>query len=90
MQDCYFKDARAFKPTRWDKRGEADVLFPMASSPYGFGKRKCIGFRIAQEEMIIAVARVSMCCGRVEPILRRWEGRSLAEATTAKTARDVP
>ncbi|KAM8977394.1 25-hydroxyvitamin D-1 alpha hydroxylase, mitochondrial [Pelodytes ibericus] len=51
-----FKDANEFHPDRWLKKDESH--HPYASIPFGFGKRSCIGRRIAELEVYLALARI--------------------------------
>ncbi|NXJ87005.1 CP27B protein, partial [Trogon melanurus] len=46
----------AFRPERWLRRDAA--RHPFASLPFGLGKRSCIGRRLAQFEVGLALAQV--------------------------------
>ncbi|XP_053560963.1 25-hydroxyvitamin D-1 alpha hydroxylase, mitochondrial [Bombina bombina] len=51
-----FSNANEFQPERWLKKEESH--HPYASIPFGFGKRSCIGRRIAELEVYLALARI--------------------------------
>ncbi|NWH68881.1 CP27B protein, partial [Geococcyx californianus] len=51
-----FPDPDSFRPERWLRR---DVSHhPFASLPFGFGKRSCVGRRLAELEIHLALAQV--------------------------------
>lgn len=52
-----FSNPDEFQPHRWLKKDQAH--HPYASVPFGVGKRSCIGRRIAELELYLALARVS-------------------------------
>lgn len=57
--DKYFKKPKEFIPERFlrSTTGEKNV-HPFAMMPFGFGPRSCIGMRLAQMEIEVAVAKV--------------------------------
>lgn len=61
--DDYFVNAKKFIPERWLKNttGELDYknTHPFVYLPFGFGPRSCVGKRLANMEMEVAVAKVS-------------------------------
>ncbi len=52
-----FPDPDSFKPERW-LRESSNVSSTFASVPFGFGPRMCIGRRLAELELYLALARV--------------------------------
>ncbi|XP_077994769.1 1,25-dihydroxyvitamin D(3) 24-hydroxylase, mitochondrial-like isoform X2 [Glandiceps talaboti] len=54
----YFEDPLQFKPERW-LRNEHEHFDGFRSLPFGFGPRMCIGKRLAELEMHLALARIS-------------------------------
>lgn len=59
--ESVFKDAAQFKPERWlrDADNHAHgVPYAHASLPFGFGKRMCVGRRIAELEMHLLLTRI--------------------------------
>ena len=55
-----FEDAAEFKPERW-LDGQEDSL-TQGLWQFGGGRRICIGYRIAQQELFLAYSRLIHCC----------------------------
>lgn len=54
-----FTDPLSFKPERWDKGDDPSQEVPrFASLPFGSGPRMCVGRRVAELELHIALARI--------------------------------
>ncbi|XP_055973700.1 25-hydroxyvitamin D-1 alpha hydroxylase, mitochondrial [Sorex fumeus] len=51
-----FPEPNSFRPTRW--LGEDPAPHPFASLPFGFGKRSCMGRRLAELELQMALAQI--------------------------------
>lgn len=52
-----FPEPNTFRPARW--LGEGPAPHPFACLPFGFGKRSCMGRRLAELELQMALAQVS-------------------------------
>ncbi|XP_017501748.2 25-hydroxyvitamin D-1 alpha hydroxylase, mitochondrial isoform X1 [Manis javanica] len=51
-----FPEPNSFHPARW--LGEGPAPHPFASLPFGFGKRSCMGRRLAELELQMALAQI--------------------------------
>ena len=58
MEEQNFPEAGDFRPARWVRRDNTDRTDNFGSLPFGYGLRSCIGRRIAELEMHLALARV--------------------------------
>jgi len=59
--ESVFKDPLHFIPERWLRDSDnktPGVLYAHASLPFGFGKRMCVGRRIAELEMHLLLTRI--------------------------------
>ncbi|MED6262869.1 hypothetical protein ATANTOWER_028101, partial [Ataeniobius toweri] len=52
----YFNDSKQFKPERWLR--ENSTINPFAHVPFGIGKRMCIGRRLAELQLQLAMCWV--------------------------------
>lgn len=53
----YFDDGKKFKPERWLR--EHGTINPFAHVPFGIGKRMCIGRRLAELQLQLAMCWVN-------------------------------
>ncbi|XP_037552562.1 cytochrome P450 27C1 [Nematolebias whitei] len=53
-----FPNASDFQPDRWVRKDSADRVDTFGSIPFGYGIRSCIGRRIAELEMHLALTRL--------------------------------
>ncbi|XP_073404049.1 cytochrome P450 27C1-like [Dendrobates tinctorius] len=54
----YFSAAEEFRPTRWLRHGHLDRVENFGSIPFGYGIRSCIGKRIAELEIHLALIQL--------------------------------
>lgn len=57
-QEKYFKNASKFIPERWMRDTKEDVN-PHLVLPFGHGMRSCIARRMAEQNMLVLLLRVS-------------------------------
>ncbi|XP_034416708.1 cytochrome P450 27C1 [Cyclopterus lumpus] len=53
-----FADASDFRPDRWIRKDSTDRVDNFGSIPFGYGIRSCIGKRVAELEMHLALTRL--------------------------------
>ncbi|CAL8381460.1 unnamed protein product [Arctogadus glacialis] len=58
MEEENFPDAGDFRPARWVRKDNTDRVDNFGSIPFGYGLRSCIGRRVAELEMHLALARL--------------------------------
>ncbi|XP_048342883.1 sterol 26-hydroxylase, mitochondrial-like [Sphaerodactylus townsendi] len=56
--ETHFPDAERFLPHRWLRERKQSAPHPFSSIPFGYGVRACVGRRIAELEMHLALARI--------------------------------
>jgi len=56
----YFgRNALDFEPSRWSKKKQDKCpIHPFSTLPFGFGKRNCIGKRLAEQEIYLTIIKV--------------------------------
>ncbi|XP_040297227.1 cytochrome P450 27C1 [Bufo bufo] len=54
----YFSAAEEFRPSRWLRHGHLDKVENFGSIPFGYGIRSCIGRRIAELEIHLALIQL--------------------------------
>ncbi|XP_063781284.1 1,25-dihydroxyvitamin D(3) 24-hydroxylase, mitochondrial-like [Pseudophryne corroboree] len=68
--DDYFPDAQVYKPERWMK--PRTTVNPFASTPFGIGKRMCVGQRLAELQLRLTLCSVikdfQICATDNEPV----------------------
>lgn len=52
----YFRDWAEFRPERWLQRGS---IHPFSHVPFGIGKRMCVGRRVAELQLHLALCWVN-------------------------------
>ncbi|KAM4626738.1 cytochrome P450 27C1 [Discoglossus pictus] len=57
-EEDYFSAAEDFKPERWLRKGNLDRVDNFGSIPFGYGIRSCIGRRIAELEIHLALIQL--------------------------------
>lgn len=70
-----FEDASQFRPERWLQ--EKKKINPFAHLPFGVGKRMCVGRRLAELQLHLALCWVSPPAARLCPVLPRRAGPGL-------------
>lgn len=64
--DKYFKKPKEFIHERYLRSTKGELshknAHPFAWLPFGFGPRSCVGQRLAQMEVEVAIARVKFVC----------------------------
>ncbi|XP_029600930.1 cytochrome P450 27C1-like [Salmo trutta] len=58
MDEENFPGAEDFRPDRWIRKEATDRVDNFGSIPFGYGIRSCIGRRIAELEMHLALTRL--------------------------------
>lgn len=58
MDEENFPRAEEFRPERWLRKDSTDRVDNFGSIPFGYGIRSCIGRRIAELEMHLALTQV--------------------------------
>uniref|UniRef100_A0A8C5QK65 Cytochrome P450 family 27 subfamily C member 1 n=1 Tax=Leptobrachium leishanense TaxID=445787 RepID=A0A8C5QK65_9ANUR len=57
-EDGYFPTADEFRPERWLRQGKLDRVENFGSIPFGYGIRSCIGRRVAELEIHLALIQM--------------------------------
>ncbi|KAJ6665509.1 hypothetical protein lerEdw1_003350 [Lerista edwardsae] len=76
-EEINFLEPNKFVPWRWLRKERTSTHHPFSSVPFGYGVRSCVGHRIAELEMHLALARI-MQKYEVRPDLQRGEVKPLA------------
>lgn len=61
MDEENFPRPGEFRPDRWIRKDASDRVDNFGSIPFGYGIRSCIGRRIAELEMHLALTQVRVC-----------------------------
>ncbi|KAM9308319.1 1,25-dihydroxyvitamin D(3) 24-hydroxylase, mitochondrial-like [Gastrophryne carolinensis] len=66
----YFPDAHAYKPERWLR--PRTIVNPFASTPFGVGKRMCVGRRLAELQLQLTlcwlIQNFRICATDLDPV----------------------
>ncbi|XP_021365826.1 cytochrome P450 27C1-like [Mizuhopecten yessoensis] len=57
--ESYFPDHDEFRPERWIRKGQHKEWDPFTTLVFGFGARSCIGRRVAEQELYIALMKIT-------------------------------
>ncbi|XP_063284607.1 cytochrome P450 27C1 [Pelobates fuscus] len=57
-EEDYFSAAEEFRPERWIRQGKLDRVDNFGSIPFGYGIRSCIGRRVAELEIHLALIQL--------------------------------
>lgn len=60
-----FEDANKFRPERWLQKEKK--INPFAHLPFGIGKRMCVGRRLAELQLHLALCWVKVLTGFLQP-----------------------
>jgi ecdysone 20-monooxygenase len=60
QEETNFASADEFLPERWLQNGELSRTSPFLVIPFGFGRRVCPGKRFAEQQMHLALAKVTV------------------------------
>ncbi|KAK3583387.1 hypothetical protein CHS0354_040351 [Potamilus streckersoni] len=55
LNEGYVEDAEKFMPERWLRHATSKINHPFAYLPFGFGPRSCLGRRMAELEVYLAI-----------------------------------
>lgn len=74
-----FADATDFRPERWVRKDNTDHVDNFGSIPFGYGIRSCVGRRIAELEMHLALTRIIQkfrieVCPKTEEVKAKTHG----------------
>jgi ecdysone 20-monooxygenase len=61
QEDSNFTAAHEFLPERWLQQGEITRTSPFLVVPFGCGRRICPGKRFVEQELYLALAKVTTC-----------------------------